>query len=157
MATFLFIMEKEGPMKIRDCMSSDVHIAAPSDTIQSAATMMSEIDSGAIPVGDNDRLVGMITDRDIAIRAVGRGPDTKVSDVMSHDVKYCYEDEDTDHVLANMGHIQVRRLPVLNRDKRLVGIVSLGDLSMTGARAKTGQALGDISRPGGSHNQSAVH
>jgi CBS domain-containing protein len=143
-------------MKIRDCMSSDVHVASPGDSIQNAAAMMAEIDAGAIPVGENDRLVGMITDRDIAIRAVatGRGPDARVSDVMSHDVKYCYEDEDSEHVLANMGDIQVRRLPVLSRDKRLVGIVSLGDLAMTGARAKTGQALGDISRPGGSHNQS---
>lgn len=143
-------------MKIRDCMSPDVHVASPGDSIQNAATMMAEIDAGAIPVGENDRLVGMITDRDIAIRAVaaGRGPDARVSDVMSHDVKYCYEDEDTEHVLANMGNIQVRRLPVLNREKRLVGIVSIGDLAMTGERAKTGQALGDISRPGGSHNQS---
>jgi CBS domain-containing protein len=146
-------------MKISECMSSDVHLANPDDSIQSAAATMAEIDSGAIPVGDNGRLVGMITDRDIAIRAVaaGRGPDARVADVMSHDVKYCYEDEDTEHVLANMGDIQVRRLPVLNREKRLVGIVSLGDLAMTGARAKTGQALGDISRPGGSHTQSGPH
>jgi|SRR5688500_18315301 CBS domain-containing protein len=146
-------------MKIRDCMSSDVHLANPDDSIQSAAATMAEIDAGAIPVGDNDRLVGMITDRDIAIRAVaaGRGPDARVADVMSHDVKYCYDDEETEHVLANMGDIQVRRLPVLNREKRLVGIVSLGDLAMTGVRAKTGQALGDISRPGGSHSQSGPH
>jgi len=142
-------------MKIRDCMSSDVHLVNPGDTIQSAAAMMAEIDAGAIPVSEDDRLVGMITDRDIAVRAVaaGQGPDSLVEEVMSHDVKYCYEDEDTEHVLANMGDIQVRRLPVLNREKRLVGIVSLGDLAMTGARAKTGQALGDISRPGGSHTQ----
>jgi CBS domain-containing protein len=146
-------------MKVHDCMSSDVHLASPSDTIQSAAMTMAKIDAGAIPVGENDRLVGLITDRDIAIRAVaaGRGPDTRVADVMSHDVKYCYEDEDTAHVLANMGDIQVRRLPVLNREKRLVGIVSLGDLAMTGTRAKAGQALGDISRPGGSHSQSGPH
>jgi CBS domain-containing protein len=146
-------------MKIHDCMSSDVHLASPSDTIQSAAKTMASIDAGAIPVGENGRLVGMITDRDIAVRAVaaGRGPDCRVADVMSHDVKYCYEDEDTEHVLANMGDIQVRRLPVLNRDKRLVGIVSLGDLAMTGARAKAGLALGDISRPGGSHSQGSQH
>jgi CBS domain-containing protein len=143
-------------MKIIECMSSDVHVANPSDSIQSAAAIMAEIDAGAVPVGENDRLVGMITDRDIAIRAVakGHGPEAKVADVMSHDVRYCYEDEDTAHVLANMGDIQVRRLPVLNREKRLVGIVSLGDLAMTGARAKVGNALGDISRPGGSHTQS---
>jgi CBS domain-containing protein len=140
-------------------MSSDVHLASPGDTIQSAAKTMASIDAGAIPVGENGRLVGMITDRDIAIRAVaaGRGPESRVADVMSHDVKYCYDDEDSEHVLANMGDIQVRRLPVLNREKRLVGIVSLGDLAKTAARAKTGQALGDISRPGGSHTQCSAH
>ncbi|MGE0238662.1 MAG: CBS domain-containing protein [Parvibaculaceae bacterium] len=145
-------------MKIRDCMSSDVQLANPGDTIQSAAATMAQIDAGAIPVGENGRLVGMITDRDIAVRAIaaGRGPDAQVADVMSHDVKYCYEDEDTEHVLANMGNIQLRRLPVLNREKRLVGIVSLGDLAMTGARAKAGQALGDISRPGGNHTQNVT-
>ena len=142
-------------MKIRDCMSSDVHLANPGDSIQSAAATMAEIDAGSVPVSENDRLVGMITDRDIAIRAVaaGHGPDARVKDVMSSDVKYCYEDEDIERVLANMGDIQVRRLPVLNREKRLVGIVSLGDLAMTSARSKTAEALGDISRPGGSHNQ----
>jgi CBS domain-containing protein len=140
-------------------MSLDVQLATPSDTIRSAAITMAEIDSGVLPVGENDRLVGIITDRDIAIRGIaeGRGPDAKVADVMSHDVKYCYDDEDIAHVLANMGDIQVRRLPVLNRDKRLVGIVSLGDLAMTGAPAKAGHALGDISRPGGSHTQSGPH
>jgi CBS domain-containing protein len=148
----------EGIMKIKDCMSSDVHLASPNDTIRMAAEAMAEIDAGVIPVSENDRLVGMITDRDIAIRAVaqGRGPDAKVADIMSRDVKYCYEDEDTDHVLANMGEIQVRRLPVLSRDKRLVGIVSLGDLATRAARAKAGDALGDISRPGGNHNQSSA-
>lgn len=145
-------------MKIKDCMSADVHLANPSDTIKTAAEAMAEIDAGVIPVSENDRLVGMITDRDIAIRAVaqGYGPDAKVADIMSRDVKYCYEDEDTDQVLANMGNIQVRRLPVLSREKRLVGIVSLGDLAMTGARTKTGEALGDISRPGGSHSQTGT-
>ena len=145
-------------MKIRDCMSSDVQVAGPDDTIQSAAATMAQIDAGAIPVGEDGRLVGMITDRDIAIRAVaaGRGPQVRVADIMSRDVKYCYDDEDTEQVLANMGDIQVRRLPVLSRDKRLVGIVSLGDLSRTGARAKTGEALGDISRPGGDHSQSVT-
>jgi CBS domain-containing protein len=140
-------------------MSANVHLAAPGDTIQKAAAAMAKIDAGSIPVSEDDRLVGMITDRDIAIRAVaaGRGPDARVGDVMSRDVKYCYEDETVEHVLANMGDIQVRRLPVLNKEKRLVGIVSLGDLAMTGERAKTGHALGDISRRGGSHSQSGQH
>jgi CBS domain-containing protein len=147
---------KEGIMKIRECMSTDVLLASPDDTIQEAALMMAEIDAGALPVSEKDRLVGMITDRDIAVRAVaeGRGPDAPVAEIMSHDVKYCYDDEETEDVLANMGDIQLRRLPVVNRNKRLVGIVSLGDLALTGARAKTGQALGDISRPGGEHTQS---
>jgi CBS domain-containing protein len=145
-------------MKIRDCMSSDVRLAKPEDTIQVAATMMAEIDVGAIPVADSDKLVGMITDRDIAIRAVavGKGPDSKISDIMSHDVKYCYEDEDTERVLDNMGDNQLRRLPVLNREKRLVGIVSIGDLAVKASSDKTGEALGVISRPGGSHSQSAA-
>lgn len=145
-------------MKIRDCMTLDVQIAKPTDTIQNAAAMMVEIDAGAIPVGEKGRLVGMITDRDIAIRAValGHGPEAKIADVMSHDIKYCYEDEDTDHVLENMGDIQLRRLPVLDREKRLVGIVSIGDLALTGARAKTGQALGEISRPGDGYMQASL-
>lgn len=145
-------------MRINECMSLDVHIASPYDTIQDVAAAMAHIDAGVIPVGENDRLIGMITDRDIAIRgiAMGLGPKTPVGDIMSRDVKYCYDDEDTSHVLTNMGHMQLRRLPVVDREKRLVGIVSLGDLAMTGGRAKTGHALGDISRPGGSHNQSVA-
>ncbi|TJV40187.1 MAG: CBS domain-containing protein, partial [Mesorhizobium sp.] len=104
---------------------------------------------------DHDRLVGMITDRDIAIRgvALGKGPDTKVRDVMSPEVKYCFDDEDVEHVLENMGDLQVRRLPVLNRDKRLVGIISLGDLSTNGEAAEAGESLSDISKPGGEHSQ----
>ena len=110
-----------------------------------------------MPVGDNDRLVGMITDRDIAIRgiAMGKGPDARVSDVMSSDVKYCFDDEEVDEVLHNMGEFQVRRLPVLNRDKRLVGIISLGDLATNGDTADAGEALSGISKPGGEHSQTA--
>lgn len=144
-------------MKIRDCMSPDVHVASPGDSIQNAATMMAEIDAGAIPVGENDRLVGMITDRDIAIRAVaqGKGPDTPVRDVMSTEqVLYCYDDEDLDHVAKNMGDQRVRRLPVVNREKRLVGIVSLGDVATNEKKAAT-KAVSGVSREGGPHSQSA--
>ena len=117
--------------------------------------MMVDCDAGALPVGDNDRLVGVITDRDIAIRAVaeGLGPDAKVGDVMSTEVKYCFADEDIDDVLRNMGELQVRRLPVLDRNKRLVGIISLSDLAANGATAHAGEALSDIARPGGPHSQ----
>lgn len=142
-------------MKIRECMSTDVRIAGPDDTLETVALAMAEIDAGVMPVSDDDRLVGMITDRDIVVRGVahGLGPEDLVGDVMSTDVLYCFEDEVVEHVLNNMGDIQIRRLPVLNREKRLVGIVSLGDLAKTGGRAKAGTALGDISRKGGRHSQ----
>jgi CBS domain-containing protein len=99
----------------------------------------------------------MITDRDIAVRAValGHGPDTPVRDVMSRDIKYCYEDQSIDEVTQNMGELRIRRLPVLTREKRLIGILSLGDLAIDeGARDEAGEALGGISRPGGQHSQS---
>ena len=142
-------------MKIGDCMSTVVQIANPDETIETAARMMAKIDVGVLPVGEHDKLVGMITDRDIAIRAIaeGKGPDAKVHEAMTHEVKYCFEDEDVGHVLKNMGDIQLRRLPVLNREKRLVGIVSLADIAKSAAGTKTGRALGDITRPGGSHSQ----
>ena len=135
-------------MRVSEAMTRDVRVANPGQSIRDAAKMMAEIDAGAVPVGENDRLVGMITDRDIAIRAVahGKGPDTPVREVMSSEVKYCFEDEDLEHVAKNMGDIQVRRLPVVNRDKRLVGIVSLGDLSRAAA-PQSGSALKEISKP----------
>jgi CBS domain-containing protein len=138
-------------------MTNEVQIASPDHTIRDVALIMARLDAGAMPVGDNDRLVGMITDRDIAIRgiAMGKGPDAKVRDVMSADVKYCFDDEEVDDVLHNMGDLQVRRLPVLNRDKRLVGIISLGDLATNGKTADAGEALSGISKPGGEHSQTA--
>jgi CBS domain-containing protein len=144
-------------MKVSNCMTRNVKIADPNQTIRDAALAMGRLDAGVLPVGENDRLVGMITDRDIAIRGVaeGKGPDAKIRDVMSTDVKYCFEDEEIDDVLHNMGELKVRRMPVLNRDKRLVGIVSLGDLATNAETAEAGEALGDISRPGGEHSQTA--
>jgi len=96
-----------------------------------------------------------VSDRDIAIRGVGmgRGPDSRVGDVMTADVKYCYDDQDLDEIAANMGDIQVRRLPVLSRNKRLVGIIALGDIAQAQAGNGTGDALSRISRPGGQHAQ----
>ena len=144
-------------MQVRDAMSDDVQIANPNQSIRDAAILMAKIDAGVLPVGENDRLVGMITDRDIAVRAIalGKGPDTKVRDVMSADVKYCFEDDDIGEVAQNMADIKVRRLPVLNKGKRLVGIVSLGDLAVTDGPANAGEALCSISEPGGAHSQSA--
>lgn len=144
-------------MRVSEAMSRDVRIASPDETICDAAKAMASLDAGALPVGENDRLVGMITDRDIALRAVGehKGPDTPVRDVMTRDIKYCYEDEDLEHVAASMAELRVRRLPVVNRDKRLVGIVSLGDVAMVEGRGAAGEAIKGVSRPGGPHSQSA--
>ena len=144
-------------MKVREAMTQDVRLVKPDQPISEAAKLMAELDVGALPVEDGDRLVGMITDRDIAVRAVaaGRGPDTPVSEVMSREIKYCYEDQSIEEVTQNMGELRIRRLPVLTRDKRLVGILSLGDLAIDeGARDEAGEALGGISRPGGQHSQS---
>ena len=142
-------------MRVSEAMTRDVRVATPGQSIREAAKMMAEIDAGAMPVGENDRLVGMITDRDIALRAValGKGPDTPVRDVMSTEqVLYCYDDEELEHVAKNMGDEQVRRLPVVNRDKRLVGIVSLGDVAKKEKRSAA-KAVGGVSRQGGAHSQ----
>ncbi|HWX46530.1 MAG TPA: CBS domain-containing protein [Roseomonas sp.] len=142
-------------MKVSDKMTRTVRLASPDDTIQQAARCMAECDTGALPVADGERLLGMVTDRDIALRGVaeGRGLDTKVREVMTPEVKYCFEDEDLDHVARNMGEQQVRRLPVMNREKHLVGILSLGDIAMGEAPMPGGAALAGISRPGGAHSQ----
>jgi CBS domain-containing protein len=143
-------------MRVSEAMTREVRVASPGQSIREVAKIMGEIDAGAMPVGDNDRLVGMITDRDIAIRAVaqGKGPDTPVRDVMSTEqVLFCYDDEELDHVAKNMSEQQVRRLPVVNRDKRLVGIVSLGNLAQTEGRAAN-KAVKGVTKPSGQHNQS---
>ena len=135
-------------MNIREVMSRDVKIASPEDTLQHAAQLMKDIDAGALPVGENDRLVGMLTDRDIAIRAVAKGkaPDKcQVREVMSPDIKYVYDDDSLEDAARKMGELQLRRLPVLNREKRLVGIVSLGDVALK-KKSSAGDALKDVSR-----------
>ena len=142
-------------MKVSEAMTRDVRLVEPVQTIREAARLMAEMDAGIVPVREGDQLVGMITDRDIAVRAVaqGKGPETSIREVMSDEVKYCFEDDDTDAVERNMADIQVRRLPVLNRDKRLVGILSLGDLAVRDKAAKVGAAMAGISQPGGEHSQ----
>jgi CBS domain-containing protein len=138
-------------MQVSAAMSPQATVATPDQTIREAARLMEKIDSGFLPVGEDDRLVGMITDRDIAIRAVGegKGPDREV---MTRDVKYCFEDDDLADVAKNMGDEQVRRLPVVNRDKRLVGVVSLADIAGADSSGKkTGKAIKEVTRPGGSH------
>src|SRR6266481_2915644 len=126
---------EEKRMQVSEVMSSEVNIASPDHSIRDAARMMADIDAGVLPVGENDRLVGMITDRDIAVRAVaaGKGPDTPIREIMSKEVKYCFDDDDIDDVAYEMAELKVRRMPVLNHDKRLVGILSLGDIARSEA------------------------
>lgn len=145
-------------MKVREAMTRDVYVANPQNSIREVARVMTDIDCGSVPVVENDRLVGMVTDRDIAIRAVGqdKGPDTRVEEVMTRDLRYCYEDEDLEHVTHNMGEQQIRRLPVVDRDKRLVGIISLRDVAMSTDCNETSEALTGISRPGGLHSQTGA-
>jgi CBS domain-containing protein len=142
-------------MQVSEAMSADVKIANPNQSIRDAARTMAEIDAGVLPVGENDRLVGMITDRDIAIRAVaaGKDPGTAVREVMTDEVKYCFESDDLKEVARNMADIKVRRLPVLNKEKRIVGILSLGDIAVTEGAKHAGSALCGISEPGGAHSQ----
>jgi CBS domain-containing protein len=146
-------------MKVREIMTQDVRVLNPGNTIREAATLMDEIDAGVLPVGENDRLVGMITDRDIVIRAVAQGKplDTKVRDAMSKEVLYCFDTDDVDDVARNMGKSQIRRLPVVDRGKRLVGIVSLGDLARNEDPATVGRTVTRVSTPGGKHDQSSTH
>jgi CBS domain-containing protein len=135
-------------------MTTDIKIMNPSETVQMAAKAMADLDVGLLPVSSDDRLVGVISDRDIAVRAVaqGKGPDTPIEEAMTPGVHYCFVDEELDDVCQNMGDLQIRRLPVLSRDKRLVGIVSLGDVARDGWNA-AGEALEEISKPGKLHTQ----
>ena len=128
-------------MKVADAMTRDVRVATPDQSIREAAQLMAELDAGAVPVRNQNRLVGMITDRDIAVRAVAesKSPDTRIQDVMTRDVKYCFDDDELEDVARNMADIQVRRLPVVNRDKRLVGIIALSDI----AAAEDADVVGD--------------
>ena len=136
-------------MRINEIMSRDVEVARPEDTIQDVARKMRDVDTGVIPVCDGDRVQGMVTDRDIVLRAVSeaRSFETPVSEVMTSDVEYCYEDDDIAEAADKMAELQVRRLVVLDQNKRLVGIVSLGDIAQQGKDKTTGQALEEISEP----------
>jgi len=136
-------------MQIQEIMTRSVDLIDPDATICEAARKMRADNIGALPVGENDRLIGMVTDRDIAMRAVAEertAGNTTVREVMSERVAYCYEDDDASHVAELMAKHQVRRLPVINRDKRLVGIVSLGDLARRDGHS-AGFALEGVSEP----------
>jgi CBS domain-containing protein len=135
--------------RVSDIMSPDVQVVGPQETLHIAAQLMRELDVGALPVCDGQRLLGMLTDRDITVRGVAEGLDAFeacVSDIMSSDLTYCTADEDVQDVMRVMGEKQVRRLPVVDSEKNLVGIVSLGDVA-TRQSAHTDQTLREISEP----------
>ena len=137
-------------MKISKCMTRDVQLTSPTQSIREAAKTMAEIDAGSLPVGEDNRLVGMITDRDIAIRAVavGKGPATKVREIMSTGICWAYEDDTVQEAAKLMSEHQVRRLPIVDRNKRLVGIVALGDFAVDHSEIKpAAEALAKISEP----------
>lgn len=135
-------------MKVRDVMSKDVQVARPGDTLQDVAARMSAGDFGFMPVADGDTLMGTITDRDIAVRAVAGGAacTSPVVEYISRDPHTARADDDLKSVLDAMGTKQIRRMPVLDKDNRLVGVVSLGDLSTRVKEKYAGEALEDISR-----------
>ena len=138
-------------MQIQDVMTADVSYVGPDTPILEIARKMRDADIGSTPVVEDERLVGMVTDRDIVVRAIAEGGDIRIKtarDAMSPGIFYCYADETVESVLDNMGDRQIRRLPVVNREKRLVGVVSLGDLSLTGKNKAAGEALLEISQPG---------
>ena len=137
-------------MKIRDVMSKDVQVALPTDMIQDVAARMGSGDFGFIPVADGERLVGTITDRDITVRAVGAGlgPTSTVSQVMSGQVITVLDTDPLQTALDAMARGKIRRLPVVDKHERLVGVVSLGDLSTRVKEKYAGEALETISQPG---------
>jgi len=135
--------------KVQDFMTREIETVSPDDTIKRAAIRMEALDVGPMPVCEGERLVGMLTDRDITVRAVASGRDpnqTTVRETMTADPLYCFEDQSVDEVVKLMEERQVRRLPVLNRDERLVGIVALSDLVRHGDEAAATHAFAEISR-----------
>jgi CBS domain-containing protein len=142
-------------MKVSEVMTRDVQTVRPEQSAQQAAAFMLNTDAGSIPVMEGDRLIGMITDRDIAVRGVakGHGPDTPVRELMTNDMICARLDDDCDEVASKMSEAQVRRLPVIDEQERLCGIVSLGDLAREGAPDTAEQALEGVAQPGGQHQQ----
>lgn len=136
-------------MKVSDIMTREVEIAAPTDPLRQVARTMAERDIGSMPVCDGRKIQGMITDRDIVIRAVAKGLDASASAalVMTTNIEYCFEDDDLSEVCSRMSDRQVRRLPVVDRDKNLVGIVALGDLALSNKDKVAGETLQQISQP----------
>lgn len=138
-------------MKLKEVMTPGVEVIAPEATLQQAAAKMRRLNIGPLPVCDGDQLVGMLTDRDITVRAVAEGCDptsTTVREAMTPDIAYCFDDQAIDDAIQMMEQYQIRRLPILDRDKRLVGMVSLGDLAVSsGDQQQVGETLKQVSEP----------
>ena len=142
-------------MKISEVMTSDVETITPDQTAREAASFMLRAEAGSIPVCEGNRVIGMITDRDITIRGVaeGRGPDTAVRELMTDDIICAHEDEEVKDVALRMSREQVRRMPVVDADEKIVGIVSLGDLARETDSDTAEKTLEGVSAPGGLHQQ----
>ena len=142
-------------MKVSEVMTREVQTVQPHQPVQEAANFMLSADAGSIPVTEGDRLIGMITDRDIAVRGIakGYGPDTPVRELMTDDLVIVRVDDDVQDAATKMSEAQVRRLPVIDQDERLCGIVSLGDLSRDADEDAAAEALEGVSEPGGRHQQ----
>ncbi len=138
-------------MKLKEVMTPGVEVIAPEATLQQAAAKMRRLNIGPLPVCDGDQLVGMLTDRDITVRAVAEGCDptsTTVREAMTPDIAYCFDDQAIEDAIRTMERYQIRRLPILDRDKRLVGMVSLGDLAVSsGDQQQVGETLKQVSEP----------
>jgi CBS domain-containing protein len=138
-------------MKVSEVMTHGVYTTSPDDTVQTAAQTMADLDTGVLPIGEDNRLIGILTDRDLSTRVVAEARDpatTVVRDVMSREVHYCCEDDSVEEVAVKMSEWQLRRLPVLNKEHRLVGIISLGDLARQATPQIAGAALSAIAETG---------
>jgi CBS domain-containing protein len=143
-------------MRVSEAMTRDVCVCGPDERIRDCAAAMARNGIGVLPVAENNLLIGMVTDRDIAIRAIaaGKGPDTPVREVLSREVLYCFEDQDLEHVAKSMGLAKIRRVPVLTRDSRVAGILSLADVAQRSPEAAA-DAVAKLSKPGAPHSHNA--
>jgi CBS domain-containing protein len=137
-------------MKIREIMTPGVQCVRPDESLIDAASLMRQLDVGVLPVLKGDAVLGMITDRDITIRAVAQGripEETQVREVMTPGVFFVYDDQDVEEAMDVLKEHQIRRLPVISRDRRLVGILSLGDIAVDANASRSGEALKQVSQP----------
>jgi CBS domain-containing protein len=136
-------------MQLKEVMTRRVETIEPSTGLRQAAKTMKDLDVGVLPVCDGDRLVGLVTDRDLTVRGLAEGSAASVAEVMTPEVAFCFEDQELAEAANLMEERQIRRIPVLSREKRLVGMVSLGDLANTGDQALAGEVLERVSQPPG--------